>query len=174
MKPKFVVKVLASGIDVEGPGAFQFHLDFSEDWKTASVEKSPIQRDINQICQRIEAEFPNENYDESAVEIYTTPEFAKALKESPEYRAFTRGAPDALAAITDRRNPNRVLAMVPYLYGIPLKIEGLRYPDTRMMRILRNLRSEVARAVQRMEEECDRLLKEDTEPVAVFTFTKPE
>ena len=173
MPPVFIIKVVDSGIYVEGPEDFQAHFEFSGDWATSTTQTAYIQKDINRACTLVEETYPGKGFTEEHIDLYTTAKIARGISGSFEYKDYIRASPDALMAITDTDNPNRRYGLAPYLYGILVKVEGCRYPNTRMMRILGRMTAIVNQAVRNMEKECRQMLWEDTEPTPPFEFVQP-
>lgn len=97
----------------------------SNQWtNTASNTNEAIQTDINTGCIAIEQASGGIVTDEEALHITMNPVIARGLARSYEYKQYIKGSPDALAAITDQRNPNRRYGMAPYLYGLALTVEN--------------------------------------------------
>jgi hypothetical protein len=93
-------------------------------WTTSSLTNNYIQKDINIACIAIEQASGGIVTDEDALQITFNPTLARGIATSPEYKTYIQGSPDALAAITDQRNPNRKYGMAPYLYGLGLVVEN--------------------------------------------------
>ena len=94
-------------------------------WSTSSIANSFIQTTINAACIAIEQASGGIVTDEEALQITINPTNARNfVSVSPEYKQYIQGSPDALAAITDQRNPNRKYGLAPYLYGIGLVVEN--------------------------------------------------
>ena len=94
-------------------------------WSTSTVANSYIQASINAACIAIEQASGGIVTDEEALQITINPTNARNyISVSPEYKQYIQGSPDALAAITDQRNPNRKYGLAPYLYGLGLVVEN--------------------------------------------------
>jgi len=93
-------------------------------WSTSSIANSYIQADINTAMIAIEQATGGIVTDEEALHITMNPTLARLVSKSPEYKQYIQGSPDALAAITDQRNPNRRYGMAPFLYGLGLVVEN--------------------------------------------------
>lgn len=93
-------------------------------WTTSSTTNNYIQKDVNIGCIAIEQASGGIVTDEDALQITFNPTLARGIATAPEYKTYIQGSPDALAAITDQRNPNRKYGMAPYLYGLSLVVEN--------------------------------------------------
>lgn len=93
-------------------------------WSTSSIANSYIQADINTAMIAIEQASGGIVTDEEALHITINPVNARLISKSPEYKQYITGSPDALAAITDQRNPNRRYGLAPFLYGLGLVVEN--------------------------------------------------
>lgn len=94
-------------------------------WSTSTVAQSYIQNTINTACIAIEQASGGIVTDEEALQITINPTNARNyVAVSPEYKQYIQGSPDALAAITDQRNPNRKYGLAPFLYGLRLVVEN--------------------------------------------------
>lgn len=93
-------------------------------WSTSSIANSYIQADINTAMIAIEQASGGIVTDEEALQFTINPTTARQIAKSPEYKQYIQGSPDALAAITDQRNPNRKYGLAPYLYGLGLVVEN--------------------------------------------------
>lgn len=93
-------------------------------WTTSSLVNNYIQKDINAAMIVIEQATGGIVTDEEALHITMNPTLGRGVSTSPEYKTYIQGSPDALAAITDQRNPNRKYGLAPYLYGLALVIEN--------------------------------------------------
>ena len=93
-------------------------------WSTSSIANSYIQADINTAMIAIEQASGGIVTDEEALHITLNPTLARQISKSPEYKQYITGSPDALAAITDQRNPNRRYGLAPFLYGLGLVVEN--------------------------------------------------
>lgn len=94
-------------------------------WSTSTVANSYIQQSINTAMIAIEQASGGIVTDEEALQITINPTNARNfISTSPEYKQYIQGSPDALAAITDQRNPNRKYGLAPYLYGLGLVVEN--------------------------------------------------
>lgn len=94
-------------------------------WSTSTVAQSYIQTSINAAMIAIEQATGGIVSDEEALHITINPTNARNyVSVSPEYKQYIQGSPDALAAITDQRNPNRKYGLAPYLYGLGLVVEN--------------------------------------------------
>lgn len=93
-------------------------------WSTSPLANNYIQTDINTAMIAVEQASGGIVTDEEALNITMNPTLARGISKSPEYKTYIQGSPDALAAITDQRNPNRRYGMAPYLYGLGLVVEN--------------------------------------------------
>lgn len=93
-------------------------------WSTSSETDLFIQTDINSAMIAVEQASGGIVTDEEALTIIMNPVRARSIARAPEYRNYIKGSPDALAAITDQRNPNRRYGLAPYLYGLELVVEN--------------------------------------------------
>ena len=93
-------------------------------WSTSSTTNNYIQKDINTACIAIEQASGGIVTDEDALQFTINPVTARNISVAPEYKTYIQGSPDALAAITDQRNPNRKYGLAPYLYGLGLVVEN--------------------------------------------------
>lgn len=93
-------------------------------WTTSSTTNNYIQTDINTAMIAIEQASGGIVTDEEALHITFNPTLARGIAKSPEYKTYIQGSPDALAAITDQRNPNRKYGLAPFLYGLALVVEN--------------------------------------------------
>jgi len=97
----------------------------SAQWTNAASNTSnAIQTDINTAMIAIEQASGGIVTDEEALNITLNPVTARGIAKSYEYKQYIQGSPDALAAITDQRNPNRKYGLAPYLYGLALVVEN--------------------------------------------------
>lgn len=97
----------------------------SNQWSnTAANTNEAIQTDINTAMIAIEQASGGIVTDEEALQITLNPTLGRGVAKSYEYKNYIKGAPDALAAITDQRNPNRRYGLAPFLYGLGLVIEN--------------------------------------------------
>lgn len=83
-----------------------------------------VQKDLNTALIGIEQATGGIVADEDALMFIMNPTLARGVAASLEYRDYIKGSPDALAAITDYRNPNRKYGLAPYLYGLALTVEN--------------------------------------------------
>ena len=90
----------------------------------ASNTNNYIHSDINTACIAIEQASGGIVTDEDALQLTFNPTLARGVSKSYEYKQYIQGSPDALAAITDQRNPNRKYGLAPYLYGLRLVVEN--------------------------------------------------
>lgn len=90
----------------------------------ASNTNNYIQSDINTAMIAIEQASGGIVTDEEALHITMNPTLARGCAKSYEYKQYIQGSPDALAAITDQRNPNRKYGLAPFLYGLALVVEN--------------------------------------------------
>jgi len=90
----------------------------------ASNTNNYIQTDLNTACIAIEQASGGIVSDEDALQFTLNPQEARGIARSYEYKQYIQGSPDALAAITDWRNPNRRYGLAPYLYGLALTVEN--------------------------------------------------
>lgn len=93
-------------------------------WTTSSETDLFIQNDLNTALIGVEKSSGGIVSDEEALQFTMNPVLARGVSKSPEYRNYIKGSPDALAAITDQRNPNRKYGLAPYLYGLGLVVEN--------------------------------------------------
>lgn len=93
-------------------------------WSSSSITNSYIQTDINTAMIAVEQASGGIVTDEEALQLTLNPVETRLISKSPEYKQYITGSPDALAAITDQRNPNRKYGMAPYLYGLGLVVEN--------------------------------------------------
>ncbi len=93
-------------------------------WTTSSTSQNYVQIDINTAMIAIEQASGGIVTDEEALNITMNPTLARGVAKSGEYKTYIQGSPDALAAITDQRNPNRKYGLAPYLYGLALVVEN--------------------------------------------------
>lgn len=93
-------------------------------WSTSPIANNYIQTDINTAMIAIEQASGGIVTDEEALHITLNPTLGRGISKSPEYKTYIQGSPDALAAITDQRNPNRKYGLAPFLYGLALVIEN--------------------------------------------------
>ena len=93
-------------------------------WTTSPIANSFIQSDLNTALIAIEQASGGIVTDEDALQFTMNPSLTRGISKSPEYKTYIQGSPDALAAITDQRNPNRKYGMAPYLYGLRLVVEN--------------------------------------------------
>ncbi len=96
----------------------------SGSWSTSSLVNNYIQSDINTAMIAVEQASGGIVTDEEALNITMNPTLARGISKSPEYKTYIQGSPDALAAITDQRNPNRRYGLAPFLYGLGLVVEN--------------------------------------------------
>lgn len=94
-------------------------------WSTSALGTDNIQKTINAACIAIEQASGGIVTDEDALQLTINPTCGRNfVSVSPEYKQYITGSPDALAAITDQRNPNRKYGLAPYLYGLGLVVEN--------------------------------------------------
>ena len=93
-------------------------------WTTSPIANSYIQTDLNAALISIEQNTGGIVTDEEALQLTMNPTLTRGVSKSPEYKTYIQGSPDALAAITDQRNPNRKYGMAPFLYGLRLVVEN--------------------------------------------------
>jgi hypothetical protein len=94
-------------------------------WSNSSIANSYIQQTLNAALIAIEQASGGIVTDEEALQIAMNPYCARNyVAISPEYKGYITGSPDALAAITDQRNPNRKYGLAPFLYGLRLVVEN--------------------------------------------------
>jgi hypothetical protein len=97
----------------------------SAQWSNmASNTTNAIQSDINTAMIAIEQASGGIVTDEEALQLTLNPVLARGIAKSFEYKQYIQGSPDALAAITDQRNPNRKYGLAPFLYGLRLVVEN--------------------------------------------------
>lgn len=83
-----------------------------------------LQNDINTALIGVEQASGGIVTDEEALTFTMNPVEGRKVSASDEYRGYIKGSPDALAAITDQRNPNRKYGLAPFIYGLRLVIEN--------------------------------------------------
>lgn len=93
-------------------------------WSTSTTAQTYIQRDLNTAAIAVEIASGGIVSDEDALQFTMNPQQARGVAVAPEYREYIQGSPDALAALTDWRNPNRKYGLAPYLYGLKLAVEN--------------------------------------------------
>lgn len=93
-------------------------------WSTSSATNLYVQTDLNTALIAIEQASGGIVTDEEALQLTVNPTLARGVAKAPEYRGYILGSPDALAAITDQRNPNRKYGLAPFLYGLRLVVEN--------------------------------------------------
>ena len=93
-------------------------------WSASTTTLNTIQTDINTAMIAIEQASGGIVCDEEALHITMNPTLARGVAKSGEYKTYIQGSPDALAAITDQRNPNRRYGLAPFLYGLALVVEN--------------------------------------------------
>ena len=97
----------------------------SAQWSNlASNTTNAIQVDLNAALIKIEQASGGIVTDEEALQLTLNPTLARGIAVSYEYKQYIQGSPDALAAITDQRNPNRKYGLAPFLYGLRLVVEN--------------------------------------------------
>lgn len=96
----------------------------SGSWSGSTTATVLIQTDLNTALIQIEKASGGIVSDEDALMFVMNPTLARGVARSLEMRDYIKGSPDALAAITDYRNPNRKYGLAPYLYGLRLAIEN--------------------------------------------------
>jgi len=96
----------------------------SASWSASTTVTVTIQGDLNAALIVIEQATGGIVADEDALSLVLNPTLARGVAKSLEMRDYIKGSPDALAAITDFRNPNRKYALAPYLYGLSLVVEN--------------------------------------------------
>jgi len=96
----------------------------SGSWSTSTTTTRVIQTDLNTALITIEQASGGIVTDEDALQLTMNPTLGRGVAASLEMRDYIKGSPDALAAITDYRNPNRKYGLAPYLYGLALTIEN--------------------------------------------------
>jgi len=96
----------------------------SGSWSGSTVVTNTIQTDINAALISVEQASGGIVTDEEALQFTINPFLGRNVSKSGEYKTYIQGSPDALAAITDQRNPNRKYGLAPYLYGLRLVVEN--------------------------------------------------
>jgi len=96
----------------------------SASWSASTTTLNTIQKDINTAMIAIEQATGGIVSDEEALHITLNPTLGRGISVSGEYKTYIQGSPDALAAITDQRNPNRKYGLAPFLYGLGLVVEN--------------------------------------------------
>ena len=96
----------------------------SGSWSGSSVANNFVQNDLNNALIKVEQASGGIVTDEDALQLTFNPTLARGVAACPEYKQYIQGSPDALAAITDQRNPNRKYGLAPYLYGLALTVEN--------------------------------------------------
>lgn len=100
------------------------HGAVSGSWSGSATTDNFIHKDINTACIQIEQASGGIVSDEDALQLTFNPQLGRGVAVSGEYKDYIKGSPDALAAITDQRNPNRKYGLAPYLYGLRLVVEN--------------------------------------------------
>lgn len=93
-------------------------------WSTSPQGTDYIQKDLNTALIAVEQSSGGIISDEEALQLTLNPQLGRGIAVSPEYKQYIAGSPDALAAITDQRNPNRKYGLAPFLYGLRLVVEN--------------------------------------------------
>jgi hypothetical protein len=93
-------------------------------WSTSDTSTRRIQVDLNGALITVEQATGGIVADEDALSLVINPTLGRGVAASLEMRDYIKGSPDALAAITDYRNPNRKYGLAPYLYGLSLVVEN--------------------------------------------------
>ena len=83
-----------------------------------------LQIDLNTALIAIEQASGGIITDEASLQLVMNPQEARGFGQSDEYRGYVRSSPDALAAITDQRNPARRYGLAPMVYGLNLAVEN--------------------------------------------------
>ena len=96
----------------------------SASWSASTTTLNTIQKDINTAMIAIEQTSGGIVTDEEALQLTFNPTLGRGVSVSGEYKTYIQGSPDALAAITDQRNPNRKYGLAPFLYGLRLVVEN--------------------------------------------------
>jgi len=96
----------------------------SGSWSGSTTATRVIQVDLNTALVQIEKASGGIVSDEDALSLIFNPTLGRAVAASLEMRDMIKGSPDALASITDYRNPNRKYGLAPFLYGLKLVVEN--------------------------------------------------
>lgn len=93
-------------------------IPFGGDWR-AGKPLDTIQTAINRmlIATETDALDNEEDYD-----LRMSDEMARDIARCPEFVNYCRGAPDALEARDDDRNPNKQYGLTPYFYGLRVHV----------------------------------------------------
>lgn len=108
------------GTNNYGPTSAQW----SQSGSTSPNPPTPIQADFNSAMIAIEQGSGGIVTDEEALHVTMNPTLARNIARGDELRSYIKGSPDALAAITDWRNPNRRYGLAPFIYGIGAVVEN--------------------------------------------------
>ncbi len=100
-------------------------------WSSSTGNTLLIQSDLNAAMITIEQQTGGIVTDEDSLVIVMNPVRARSIAASNEYRDYIKGSPDALAALTDQKNPNRKYGLAQYLYGIKVVVENAMRVTTR-------------------------------------------
>lgn len=100
-------------------------------WSSSTSNTLIIQSDINTALLGIEQQSGGIISDEDGLVLVMNPVRARSIAASNEYRDYIKGSPDALAALTDQKNPNRKYGLAPFLYGLELVVENAMRVTTR-------------------------------------------
>ena len=177
MSDKAVIRYLPGLLSVEVLNRFICTVSSSGNWASAGADdKNYIQTDINRALIRLEEETKDwpRRPTQDDIELHLDKETALAVYQSPEYRSYIHGSPDAVAAITDWWNPNRRFGFPPLLYGIVLKIEGVRYPNPELTQLVREVVTQLQNTVRDFDQKARKILTESAadEPPLVVTYAK--
>jgi hypothetical protein len=139
-----VIRVLESGMHVTGPGDKSFFVPgFSGDWGAGTPTAPHIRKDVEIVFARIQEMFKDEITDEDDIHLHISHALAQKIGLSAEHKAYILSSPDGLAAITDEYNPHRKHGLAPYLYGLTLRVEGCRYPNPELVRMVRDVSAQL-------------------------------
>ena len=100
-------------------------------WSSSDENTLAIQNSINAAVRGITTATGAVVNNPKSLMIVIDPVLASLIAASPEYRSYIKGSPDALAALTDWSNPNRIFGLCPYLYGVRLVVEATNRVTTR-------------------------------------------
>lgn len=100
-------------------------------WSSSTGNTVLIQSDLNAALIAIEQQTGGIVTDEESLVLVMNPVRARSIAASNEYRDYIKGSPDALASLTDQKNPNRKYGLAPYLYGLKVVVENAMRVTTR-------------------------------------------
>jgi hypothetical protein len=127
VRTMIVVNLINSTANWTGPGSTNTSAVGGK-WSTQGTSNTNavpyLQNDLNTALIAIEQASGGIVTDEEALQFTMNPVEGRGVSASDEYRGYIKGSPDALAAITDQRNPNRKYGLAPFIYGLRLVIEN--------------------------------------------------